>query len=364
MAGPVKIGLLGLGTVGSGVAQILQTHGQRLAERAGLPLQIERVVVRDPERARRFQLPRSLLDTRVESILDDPQIEIVIELVGGVEGPWGWVEAALRSGKDVVTANKALLAERGRELFPLARSLGRVIACEGAVASGIPVIATLRQSLTANAIHSICGILNGTSNFVLNQLEARQTDLYQALDEAKALGFAELDANLDIDGSDAAQKLAILAQLAFGVEVHWRDIPRQGIDGIRQADIVRAQQAGCRIRPLACAVRVQEHPSTLNLFVAPTLVPESSPLADTRGAENAVLIEGDAIGRLVMHGSGAGQLPTASAVVGDIVDIVTGRAQIADNRSPLWPASLPRWKPDPRLAPTQPIAQYPLSKAE
>jgi homoserine dehydrogenase len=260
-----------------------------------------------------------------------------------------------------VTANKAVLADRGRELFPLARSLGRVIACEASVAGGIPIMATVRQSLTANRIHAIWGILNGTSNFVLSQMEFG-TSFDQAIAEAQRLGYAEADPTMDVDGTDAAQKLALLSQLAFGVDVDWCDVPRRGIQDITANHLAEARQEGARILPLACAVRAAGTSSTrsLRLFVAPTKVPQASPLSHSTGVHNAALVAADGVGELFLQGQGAGQLPTASAVVADLVDIALGRAQLTERSWPFWPTGLPAWRPDPELALETPIASFPV----
>jgi homoserine dehydrogenase len=239
----------------------------------------------------------------------------------------------LESGKDVVTANKALLAEHGPELFDRARALGRSIAFEAAVAGGIPIIANINQCLSANQILSLRGILNGTSNFIVSQMEDSGRDYDDAVKEAQRRGYAEANPAMDVNGSDAAQKLAILAHLAFGARVRWRDIPRVGIDTLDAADMRYARELGYRLRLLAVAQLTDDG---LELHVSPTLVRIGHPLAEVRGAYNAVSVVGDAVGRLFYHGLGAGQKPTASAVVADIIDTVVVRAGITFRTRELW----------------------------
>ena len=257
----------------------------------------------------------------------------MVQLVGGLEPARSIMLKLLESGKDVVTANKALLAEHGPELFDRARQLGRSIAFEASVAGGIPIIAAISECLTANQIESIHGILNGTSNFILTQMEEQGTDYAASVAEAQRLGFAEADPSMDVDGTDAAQKLAILAHLAFGARVNWRDIPRTGIDTVEVADMRYADELGYGIKLLAVAELV---PEGLELHVSPTLVRRHTPLAEVRGAYNAVRVVGDAVGRVFFHGLGAGQMPTASAVVADLIDTVVGRTAITFRTLELW----------------------------
>jgi homoserine dehydrogenase len=257
----------------------------------------------------------------------------VVQVVGGLEPDRTIMLRLLESGKNVVTANKALLAEHGPELFDRARQLGRSIAFEAAVAGGIPIIAAINQSLVANQIQSIHAILNGTSNFILTQMEDHDASYAEALAEAQQLGFAEANPAMDVNGSDAAQKLAILAHLAFDARVPWKDIPRVGIDTVEVADMRYAKELGYSIKLLAVAELV---PEGLELHVSPTLVRLRSPLAQVHGAYNAVRVVGDAVGRVFFHGLGAGQLPTASACVADLIDTLLGRAAITFRARQLW----------------------------
>ena len=276
---------------------------------------------------------------RLRRITSDPEIVAVAHLLGGLEPARTIMLALLEAGKDVVTANKALLAEHGPELFDRARELGRSIAFEASVAGGIPIIANISQCLSANQILSLNAILNGTSNFVLTQMEEQGVSYAEALSAAQRRGYAEADPTMDVDGTDTAQKLAILAHLAFGARVHWSDIPRQGIDTLDVADILYAKELGYRIKLLAVAELVN---GDLELHVSPTLVRCGTPLAEVRSAYNAVSVVGDAVGRVFFHGLGAGQMPTASAVVADLIDTVVGRTAITFRTLELW-SQRERW---------------------
>lgn len=328
-----KVAIVGLGTVGSGVARLLLDYGDRTARHAGRTLWLEQVVVRDPTKPRDCDLPEGIVSNDLRKITGDPEISAVAHLVGGLEPARSIMVSLLESGKDVVTANKALLAEHGPELFDLARELGRSIAFEASVAGGIPIIANISQCLSANQIESLTAILNGTSNYILTQMDERGADYASALAEAQRLGYAEADPTMDVDGTDTAQKLAILAHLAFGARVHWRDIARQGIDGLDVIDLRFARELGYRVKLLAVA---ELSPEGLELHVSPTLVKAGTPLAEVRGAYNAVRVVGDAVGKVFFHGLGAGQMPTASAVVADLIDTVVGRTAITFRTLELW----------------------------
>ncbi|MCA9100787.1 MAG: homoserine dehydrogenase [Planctomycetales bacterium] len=328
-----KVALVGMGTVGTGVARLLCEEGDRLAHHAGRRIELAKVVVSDTSKGRDIRLPKGVLTDDLDEVVADPEITTVAPLIGGLEPERTIVLSLLGHGKNIVTANKALLAEYGPELFDRARELGRSIAFEAAVAGGVPIIANISQCLSANQIMSLQGILNGTSNFILSQMESVGAAYADAVAEAQRLGYAEADPAMDVDGSDAAQKLGILAHLAFGARVHWRDIPRVGIDKLELADIQFADELGYRIRLLAVARLVDNE---LELHVSPTLVRANTPLADVSGAFNAVSVEGDAVGPLLFHGLGAGQMPTASAVVADLIDTVVGRTAITFRTLELW----------------------------
>jgi homoserine dehydrogenase len=325
MAEPVRVGVVGLGTVGSGVVRLLVESADHITRHAGRPIVVERAVCRDVGRDRGLKLAADKVSTDIRDISRDPSISVAALLVGGLEPARSMMVELLENGKDVVTANKALLAEHGPELFALARTKGRSIAFEAAVAGGIPIVAAIGECLAANRIESIRGILNGTSNFILSKMEEDAADYGDVLALAQSKGYAEADPSMDVDGTDATQKLAILAHLAFGVWVPWAEIPRTGIEGVTLDLMTDAAELGYRIRLVARASRSD---GALAMRVAPALVKVGTPLAETRGAYNAVSIVGDAVGRMFFHGLGAGQMPTASAVVADIIDTVVGRAAI------------------------------------
>ena len=325
MTQPVHIGLVGMGTVGTGVVRVLQDSADHIARQAGRPLIVEHVVVQDPKKPRSVELSDKRLSNALRKITDDPAISVVAVLLGGLEPARTISLELLRSGKDLVTANKALLAEHGPELFQAAREAGRSIAFEAAIGGGIPIVAAVSECLTGNRISSIRGILNGTSNFILTKMEQEGSNYQDVLCLAQSEGYAEADPTMDVDGTDATQKLAILAHLAFGQWVPWASIPRFGLETIDQELLRFADELGCRIRVVADASRGEE---TLSLRVGPALVRKGTPLAETQGAFNAVSVVGDAVGPLFFHGLGAGQMPTASAVVADIIGTVVGRSAI------------------------------------
>ncbi|MDP6444654.1 MAG: homoserine dehydrogenase [Pirellulaceae bacterium] len=329
----VNVGIVGLGTVGTGVARLLVEHSDRLARRAGCRLALRHVVVRNLDKPRDVTLPSSVtMSADIESLIDNADVQVVIQLMGGLDPARSYMLRLLESGKDVVTANKALLAEHGAEMFARARELGRSIAFEASVAGGVPVIAGIGQCLAANEIKSLRGILNGTSNFIIGEME-QGADYGEAVAAAQRLGFAEADPTMDVDGSDAAQKLAILAHLAFGAKVQWSQIPRVGIDSLQVEDMRFARELGYRVKLLAVARRAT---GGVDLHVSPTLVKHTSPLADVREAFNAISVVGDAVGRVFFHGQGAGQMPTASAVTSDLIDTAVGRSQLTFQTLDLW----------------------------
>ncbi|GIX03921.1 MAG: homoserine dehydrogenase [Planctomycetaceae bacterium] len=322
---PLHIGLIGLGTVGTGVARLLREQADRLARRAGRPLNLKLVAVRQPHKPRALDFPPGTITTDPWQIIDHPEVDVVVELMGGIHPARELVLGALERGKDVVTANKALLCEHGEQLFQRARDLGRTIAFEAAVAGGIPIIAAVGQAMAANQILSMKAILNGTCNYILTEMTFKNQSYAQALTQAQALGYAEADPSLDVKGIDAAQKLCILAQLAFGRKVHVTDFPVTGITHLEASDITYARQLGYVIKLLACA---RLHKTKLELNVQPTLIKQNQPLAQIHGSYNAVMLEGDVVGTVWYSGRGAGQFPTASAVVADLIDLAIGRAQL------------------------------------
>jgi homoserine dehydrogenase len=334
MAEPLKIGLAGLGTVGTAVVDLLERGRDKLIARCGRPIEVVAVGARSRSKKRAIDLKKFRWIADPAALAADPAIDVFVEVIGGAGDPARRaVETALAAGKPVVTANKALLARHGHRLAVLAERHQVALNFEASVAGGIPIITNISQCLSANQIESLTAILNGTSNFILTQMEEQGAPYADAVKEAQRLGFAEADPTMDVDGSDASQKLAILAHLAFGARVHWSEIPRGGIDKLDVADLQYAGELGYRIKLLAVAQLVS---GGLELHVSPTLVKSGTPLAEVRGAYNAVTVRGDAVGRLFFHGLGAGQMPTASAVVADLIDTVVGRTAITFRTLELW----------------------------
>jgi homoserine dehydrogenase len=338
MMTPLRVALLGLGNVGAGVAKLLLEQPDRLALRAGRPIELRHVIVRDLKKPRPVPLPPGLASDDYRRVVNDREVDVAIELIGGVTPTFEIFQELLDSGKDVVTANKALLCERGDALFALARSLGRTIAFEGAVAGGIPIIACVNQSMTANQITGIEAILNGTSNFILTEMLARDRPYPQILKEAQRLGYAEANPAMDVDGTDAAQKLGLLVQLAFGTKVPLTAFTREGIDTLELADLKYAAELGYTVKLLAVAKLVD---GQLEMHVQPTLVHRDRPLAQCGGAFNMIALDGDAVGKTVLSGAGAGQMPAASAVVADLIDMASGRAALTFPRIDVWNARPP-----------------------
>jgi homoserine dehydrogenase len=320
-----NVAIVGVGTIGTGVARLLLDQGDRTARHAGRTLWLKKAVDPDVSRSRDVDIPTGVLTDSLDEVIDDPEIAVVAQLIGGLEPARTIMLRLLESGKDIVTANKALLAQHGPELFTRARQLGRTIAFEAAVAGGIPIIANISQCLSANQIQSLEGILNGTSNFIVTQMDENGSPYEEVVREAQRLGYAEADPTMDVDGTDVAQKLAILAHLAFGATVDWSEIPRLGIDGLDPDDLDYAKRLNYRIKLLAVASLAEDG---LELSVAPTLVPIGTPLAEVRDAFNAIRVIGDAVGPVFYHGLGAGQMPTASAVVADMIDTAVGRTRL------------------------------------
>ncbi len=327
------VAIVGMGTVGTGVARLLLDHGDRTARHAGRRLWLTHVAVRNLGQRRDLDLPDGVLTDDLNRIIEDDSVTVVAQLMGGIDPAREIMLQLLDSGKDIVTANKALLAEHGPELFEHARQRGRSIAFEASVAGGIPIVTTMSQCLSANQIVSLRGILNGTSNYIVTRMDENGTDYHAALAEAQHLGFAEADPAFDVNGSDAAQKLAILANIGFGVRVHWSDIPRRGIESIDGIDFGFAHRMGFRIKLIALA---ELSNGAVQLAVAPMLVKVGSPLGEVRENFNAISVTGDAVGPVFLHGQGAGQMPTASAVVADLIDTAVGRTGITFKTLELW----------------------------
>ena len=328
---PLTLGIAGFGTVGSGLIRILTENREEVFSRTGRNIRVKSVLVRDILRPRLCPLPEDAhLTTRMEDLTDDPDIDVVVELMGGVDIPASLVERALNAGKHVVTANKALLAETGNRLFALAAEKNLHLAYEASVCGGIPIIQTLRDGLAANRIQTLVGILNGTSNYILSEMSTKGLSFDQALKQAQILGYAEADPTLDIEGFDAAHKLSLLIRLAWNVEYSSAKLPVRGISQVQQADILYAREFGYRIKLLGHAQLVGDSlkDGGIEAGVRPTLVHETLLLARVGGAYNAVRIEGDAIGSVFLHGQGAGDMPTGSAVAADILGIARGAKPI------------------------------------
>jgi homoserine dehydrogenase len=314
----IQVGLIGLGTVGCGLAKVLEDNSEMLKERLGVPLRLKRVVDLDLESPRPVSLPREILSTRVEDILADEEIRIVVELIGGMEPAKTFLLEAMKRGKHVVTANKALLAVHGNELFAAAREHQVNIAFEGAVGGGIPLIRALREGLVANRIGHIYGILNGTANYILTRMAREGTTFAEALKEAQAQGIAEADPSLDVEGVDAAHKIAVLSSLAYCCEIDFDQVHIEGISQIGPSDIQFADDFGYQIKLLAISRSDGER---IEVRVHPTMIPQEHMLAKVEGAYNAIHISGDAVGDVMLYGLGAGMMPTGSAVASDLVDL-------------------------------------------
>ncbi len=322
MSGPLKLGIAGLGTVGVGLLHLLEAHGRRLSDTVGRPIVISGVSARSrgKDRGVRTEDLRWVADP--VQLATDPEVDLFVELIGGEEGvAREAVEAALKAGKHVVTANKALLAKHGNALARLAEQQGVALNFEAAVAGGIPIIKTVRESLAGNEVHRIYGILNGTCNYILSRMQDHGLAFADALKEAQTKGYAEADPTFDIGGFDAAHKLALLTSIAFGTEVAFDEIHIEGIETITKTDIDAAQELGYAIKLLGVAVRTEHG---IEQRVHPTLVPEDSAIAEVSGVTNAVAVDADFAGNLLLVGPGAGARPTASSVASDIIDIAAG----------------------------------------
>jgi homoserine dehydrogenase len=315
----VRVGILGCGNVGSALAELLVTRQDDIAARTGMQLELVAIAVADPSRARSATIPAGLIGTDAAALVARPDVDVVVELIGGLHPAHELIETALRAGKPVVTANKALLAVAGAELAEVAAAAGVDLLYEAAVAGAIPVIRPLRESLAGEQIVRVMGIVNGTTNFILTRMEEDGVDYGDALAEAQRLGLAERDPAADVEGHDAAAKAAILAALAFGGDVVDADVHREGITGISAADVAYANRLGYSVKLLAVAELVDGGPE-LSVRVHPAMVPRAHPLAAVRGSFNAVFVEGAVSGELMLYGRGAGGGPTASAVLGDLVD--------------------------------------------
>jgi homoserine dehydrogenase len=328
---PIQVGLLGIGTVGGGTFDVLKRNREEIRRRAGRDIQITMVADLDAERARKAVGNGAKVVSDAREIIANPEIDIVVELIGGYGIARSLVLEAIAAGKHVVTANKALLAVHGTEIFAAAHAKGVMVAFEAAVAGGIPIIKALREGLTANRIQWIAGIINGTTNFILSEMRDKGLDFGTVLKQAQALGYAEADPTFDIEGVDAAHKATIMSAIAFGIPVQFDKAHVEGITKLQAADITYAEQLGYRIKLLGITKRT---PQGIELRVHPTLIPSKRLIANVEGAMNAVVVNGDAVGNTLYYGKGAGAEPTASAVIADLVDITRLHTSDPDHRVP------------------------------
>ena len=328
---PVKVGILGLGTVGGGTVNVLRRNAEEIARRAGREIIVTRASARNLDRQRICDTQGITLTTDSTEIVNDPEIDVVLELIGGVGLAKDLVLQAIANGKHVVTANKALIALHGNEIFSKASEKGVMVLFEAAVAGGIPIIKAIREGLSGNRIEWLAGIINGTGNFILTEMRDKGRDFADVLAEAQALGYAEADPTFDVEGIDAAHKLTILASIAFGIPLQFDKAYTEGITQITQEDVEYAEELGYRIKHLGVARKTAKG---IELRVHPTLIPERRLLANVDGVMNAVLVKGDAVGPTLYYGAGAGAEPTASAVVADVVDVVRAMTSDPENRVP------------------------------
>jgi len=317
----VKVGIIGFGTVGTGTAKIILSQRELIKKRTGIELILKKVADKDIKRPREISLPEGVLIPDAWEIINDPEIDVVVELVGGIHPAKEFIIEALKKGKHVVTANKALLAEEGNEIFSIAKEKGLQVGFEASVGGGIPIIKVMREGLVANKMLAIYGIINGTTNFILTKMTNEGIDFQDALRQAQELGYAEADPTLDIEGIDSSHKITILASLAYGIPLSFKKTYCEGITKITAQDIAFAREFGYKIKLLAITKILN---GEIELRVHPTMIPEDYLIAKVDGVFNAIYVEGDSVGATLYYGRGAGSMPTGSAVVADIVDIAKG----------------------------------------
>ncbi len=328
---PVKVGVLGLGTVGGGTVNVLKRNATEIFRRAGREIVITRASAKDLSKARICDTQGIALTTDPYDIINDPEIEIILELIGGAGPVKDMVLTAIENGKHVVTANKSLIALHGNEIFARASEKGVIVAFEAAVAGGIPIIKAIREGLSGNRIEWLAGIINGTGNFILTEMRDKGRNFADVLAEAQALGYAEADPTFDVEGIDAGHKVTILAAIAFGIPLQFDKVYTEGITEITRVDVEYAEQLGYRIKHLGIA---RKTPEGIELRVHPTLIPERRLIANVNGVMNAILVKGDAVGPTLYYGAGAGAEPTASSVVADVIDVVRALTSDPENRVP------------------------------
>lgn len=315
----IKLGILGMGTVASGLINIIELNNSKIVKTLNKDLLVNKVLVNSLDKKRNVNLPKEVYTKDAYEVINDKDADIIVELIGGINPAYEYIKAALKNKKHVVTANKALIASHGDELEALAERNGVSLMYEASVAGGIPILNTIRDNLSANEFESIFGIINGTTNYILTQMAENNLDYDQALKQAQELGFAEADPSSDVDGDDAVYKLSILSALAFGQRINFKEILKEGITKISADDIQYAKKAGYSIKLLASAIK---NGNELELCVHPTFIPVSHPLSAVKNEFNAVFLKGNAVGELMLYGRGAGSLPTGSAVLSDIMHLV------------------------------------------
>lgn len=331
MLKPVKVGILGLGTVGGGTVSVLQRNAQEIARRAGREIVITHACAKEIKPSAEYSVENIVLTQNLDELVNNPELDIIVELMGGTTIAKEMILKAIQNGKHVVTANKALIAKHGNEIFQRAQEKGVMIGFEAAVAGGIPVIKAIREGLSANQIQWVAGIINGTSNFILTEMRDKGAEFADVLAEAQRLGYAEQDPTFDIEGIDAAHKLTILAAIAFGIPLQFEKVYTEGITKITSEDIAYANELGYRIKVLGIAKRTDQG---VELRVHPTFIPHRRLIANVDGVMNAVLVQADAVGHTLYYGAGAGAEPTGSAVVADLVDVTRMLTTDPNNRVP------------------------------
>lgn len=320
----LKIGVIGSGTVGSGVIKLL-SDSQHISRKAGVEIQLVKIAEKDKKRWKQFKLPQAIFTDNADILLNDPEINVVVEVIGGVNPAKKFIETALHNKKHVVTANKELIAKHGRQLFTLAKINGVTIHFEASAGGGIPIIHALTQSLAANKFEKLYGIVNGTTNYILTKMHKENAEFNEVLKEAQGLGYAEADPTADVDGHDAAYKLSILGMIAFNSYFDYRQIYTEGIRNISRRDIEIAKEYGYVIKLLA--IGIEHDQKNVELRVHPVMIRKEHPLAAVNDSYNAVFVQGDSLGESMFYGRGAGQMPTASAIVGDIIDLAMHHAK-------------------------------------
>ena len=346
MVESVSVGLLGLGTVGSGVVKIIKNHQDKLMHQIGCPIDIKKVAVRDRSKKRDVVLPESVLTTNVEEVIHDPNIDVVIEVMGGVEETRRYILEALKNGKHVITANKDLMALYGTELLSVASEYGCDLFYEASVAGGIPILRSLVDGLASDRITKMMGIVNGTTNYILTKMSKFNRPYDEVLAEAQALGYAEADPTADVEGLDAARKMAILARLGFSMNIDLQDVYVKGITGITEEDLNYSKRLGYTMKLTGIAHRNGEK---VEVGVQPTLLPETHPLASVNDEYNAVYVYGEAVGETMFYGPGAGSLPTATSVVSDLVAVIKNMRLGVNGRSAVIPQYVKQLKDDSEI---------------